>query len=423
MRRQGRVNGRKRAPCWSYTAGAKGHTVTVYERVPGGPLQARWFDPTLRDGRGGYRRIALGHRDQGKAETYALEQAAKLLEGRAELVEGTLARLFAMYQVHRTPHKSAGEQSEDARRTVLWTRGLGARKDPHKITRGEWERFIDARRSGAINRAGEPVPEVERRPVRDGTVRADCLWLRQVLGWGTTWRDGENGPYLVRENPVRGFGVPEEKNVRRPVASTDRYERIRGVSDRVMTEVRQDGKPVPLRSYLSEVLDVVQGTGRRVSAVLALRYENFVLAKSQKAPHGSIRWPGETDKMGKAWSAPITAAVRAALERVLRERPGIGAAYLFPSPAHPDRPVPYDVARRWLLEAERLAELPKQRGSLWHAYRRAWATSRKHLPLADVAQAGGWESTETLARCYQQPDDLTILAVVEGGRELREVEA
>ena len=34
--------------------------------------------------------------------------------------------------------------------------------------------------------------------------------------------------------------------------------------------------------------------------------------------------------------------------------------------------------------------------SLWHAYRRGWATSRKHLPDVDVAAAGGWKSTETL---------------------------
>ncbi len=139
-RGQGRVHRRKRAPCWSYTAGAKGQTVTAYERVPGGPLQARCFDATLRDGRGGYRRITLGHRDREKAKSYALEQAAKLLEGRAELVEGTIARLFAAYQTHRTPHKSAGEQSEDVRRITMWTRMLGARKDPHLITRGEWER-------------------------------------------------------------------------------------------------------------------------------------------------------------------------------------------------------------------------------------------------------------------------------------------
>jgi len=157
--------------------------------------------------------------------------------------------------------------------------------------------------------------------------------------------------------------------------------------------------------------------------VLQLRYQNLRLAKTKAAPHGAIQWPGETDKMGKDWAAPIDASVRAALDRVLRERPGIGTAYLFPSPLHPEQPTPYDMARRWLLEAEQLAKLPKQEGSLWHAYRRAWATSRKHLPVADVAPAGGWGSTETLQRSYQHLDDATILAVVLGGAELREVEA
>jgi hypothetical protein len=108
---------------------------------------------------------------------------------------------------------------------------------------------------------------------------------------------------------------------------------------------------------------------------------------------------------------------------VLRERPGLGAAYLFPSPAEPGEPVRYELARTWLLAAERLAEVPKQNGSSWHAYRRGWATSRKHLPDVDVAAAGGWKSTETLRRCYQQPDPATILAVVLGGVELREQQA
>ncbi len=407
----------KRPRPWSYTAGEKGYTVAVYERWPGGPLQARTFDATLRGGKGGYRCLSLGHRDRDKAEAYSHEQVAKLKEGRADLVEGTIARLFAAYETHRTGQKSAGEQSEDRRRIAMWTRMLGARKDPHLISRGEWERFIELRRTGAIDRLGQEVPESQkpedpkRKAVRDGTVRSDCLWLRQVLGWGTTWRERDgNGPYLMRENPVRGFKMPKEQNVRRPVASTDRYEAI----------MARAGEAHP---FLPALLTIVHGTGRRVSAVLKLRYENVELTKTRKHPHGAIQWPGETDKMGKAWAAPITADVRTALERVLRERPGIGAADLFPSPVHPEQAVPYDMARRWLLEAERLAELPKQSGSLWHAYRRAWATSRKHLPVADVAQAGGWESTETLARCYQQPDDVTILAVVEGAAALREVEA
>ena len=112
--------------------------------------------------------------------------------------------------------------------------------------------------------------------------------------------------------------------------------------------------------------------------------------------------------------------VRAALERVLRERPGIGAAYLFADPCNPSEPVPYETVRRWLVAAERLASVPRQRGSSFHAYRRGWATARKHLPVTDVAAAGGWKSVETIHRCYQQPDSRTMLTVVLGGAELRE---
>ncbi len=60
-------------------------------------------------------------------------------------------------------------------------------------------------------------------------------------------------------------------------------------------------------------------------------------------------------------------------------------------------------------------------GSLWHAYRRLWASARKDLPDVDVAQAGGWASLEALKRAYQQPDDATMLRVVMHRVELREV--
>lgn len=46
---------------------------------------------------------------------------------------------------------------------------------------------------------------------------------------------------------------------------------------------------------------------------------------------------------------------------------------------------------RWLAVADVKAELPRLEGSLWHAYRRKWASERKHHPLPDVAAADGWK--------------------------------
>ena len=291
--------------------------------------------------------------------------------------------------------------------------------DPADICLRDWEGFHDARLSGTIDARGEHVTgdPNPRRPVGPRTVEADLKWLKWVLNWATKWRT-ENG-YLLAENPVRGFEIPVEKNPRRPVASQGRYEAIRAVSDDVLVRVSRGGEVETVRSALSELLDLANGTGRRLSAICALRYEDLRL---DAGPHGAIRWPATTDKQGKASLVPISPLVRAAIDRVLAERPGTGAAYLFPSPADRAKPVSRHLADKWLRRAERLAGLEPQPGSLWHAYRRKWATERKHLPPTDVAAAGGWAGPETMQRAYQHADLATMLTVVLDTRELRDVE-
>ena len=96
-------------------------------------------------------------------------------------------------------------------------------------------------------------------------------------------------------------------------------------------------------------------------------------------------------------------------------------AYLFPAPTDTRRPWSRYHARDLLLVTERHAGLAPLEGSAFHAYRRAWATARKHLPLKDVAAAGGWKSVETLLRCYTQTDEETLLAVVTESRKVRSV--
>ncbi|HUP25675.1 MAG TPA: tyrosine-type recombinase/integrase [Thermoanaerobaculia bacterium] len=306
-------------------------------------------------------------------------------------------------------------QKADERRAEMWKAVLGADRDPHTIRMSDWERFIDLRSSGAIDARGREVPPKERRPVRARAVEADCNWLRWVFNWASKWRM-QSGHYLMRENPVRGYEAPREEDPRRPVATQDRFEAVRAKSDEVTMQTRW-GKRATQRSYLSELLDIVNGTGRRISAVCQLTYEDLRL---HARPHGAIRWPASTDKMKRESVVPISPQVRSALERILRERPGIGAAPLLPSPADATKPITRYLADKWLIEAEKLAELEPQEGSLWHAYRRKWATERKHLPDVDVAAAGGWKTVQTLKTAYQQADPDTMLRVVLGGAELRD---
>jgi integrase len=164
------------------------------------------------------------------------------------------------------------------------------------------------------------VKEHKRRSVGNRSVEADCNWLRWVFNWAAKWRM-RSGHYLMRENPVRGFEVPKEKNPQRPVASQDRFEAVRAVSDQVMMQSRW-GKRREDRSYLSELLDVANGTGRRLSAICKLRYEDLQL---HQGPYGSILWPASTDKSGRETVIPMSPVVRRAIDRILKERPGIGA--------------------------------------------------------------------------------------------------
>lgn len=325
-----------------------------------------------------------------------------------------LGSIFGLYLQYRTPRKSAREQRADARRIEMWTRFLGPAKHPGEITLGEWERFQDARRAGATDARGRFVAE-GRRPVGWRTVEADLKWLKWVLNWATRWRT-EDG-YLLSENPVRGFEIPREKNPRRPVATQDRYEAVRAASDRVLMQISHGDEPGTVRSHLSELLDLANGTGRRLSAICALRFEDL---RFEQPPHGAIRWPADTDKQGRESLVPISPAVRAAIERAIRARDGSASGYVFPSPTDPGRPVSRHLADKWLRQAERLAGLEPQKGSLWHAYRRKWATERKHLPPTDVAAAGGWAGPESMQRSYQHADQATMLRVVLGARDLEE---
>jgi integrase len=126
----------------------------------------------------------------------------------------------------------------------------------------------------------------------------------------------------------------------------------------------------------------------------------------------AILWRAESDKKKKEWKVPMPSALREELWSFRVKMGGAFGGLLFPSDTDRRQSIRRDVFAKWLRQAERKAGLPKLDGSLWHAYRRGWATSRKGLPTLDVAAAGGWSDVGTLLRCYQQPDDATMLAVM-----------
>lgn len=400
---------------WSWSAGEYGNTVTVYERKVGGNLYIRFADPGRASG---MVRRSLGHDDRSRAKAQAERIAAALREDAEMVREGriTLARVFALYEREKIGRLSTEQQKVAERRRIkMFTRFLGGGVNPTDLSLAEWESFTEARSTGRIGPRGkvEPDPD-EREGVKLGTVRHDLKWLRKVFRWATRWRAPRGGDHLMESNPLDGYELPQEPNTRRPVATRERYEKMRAAAKGL------EERPQVKVCYLLELLDLVAHTGRRIGAVRKLRYEDVRLEETERAPFGAIHWPAETDKTKAEWWTPINEEARAALDRVMEERPGIGRGWMFPAPRDRERPVSNSTVYKWFRKAEKDAELEHRDQGGFHEYRRMWATERKHLPHADVAEAGGWKDATTLQKVYQQADDEGVLrAVLEGG-ELRE---
>lgn len=165
---------------------------------------------------------------------------------------------------------------------------------------------------------------------------------------------------------------------------------------------------------LELALVIAEATGPRIGSIRQLRWDDWDFERH------AVRWRGATDKKKHDAVIPIPEAL---VNEVKALRVKLGGAFgvlVFPSAKDRNVPVSADSFNAWLEKAERHAELPKLKGGLWHPLRRAWATSRKHLPVADVAQVGGWRDVGTFLRCYTQADNDTMLAVMNEPKKVTE---
>ena len=188
----------------SYGSGEWGRNrVRVFPDPKTGLYQLEWRENGRRLTR------SLGHREWVRAKRHADEFAAGFaspdLNGKAEAEPEplTLGGLFDIYGEEVTPTK--GEL----------LRLFGRNRDPATLSQRDWDRFIRARRAGRIGPTGLPVS--------DRTVERDLRPLLAVLDWAARSRN-EAGRLLLDSNPLKGLGVPREKNPTRVVLSQAEYE-------------------------------------------------------------------------------------------------------------------------------------------------------------------------------------------------------
>ena len=157
-----------------------------------------------------------------------------------------------------------------------------------------------------------------RKAVRAGTVDGELRWLSSVFNFCRHHK--VHGKRLLQENPLHDVKWEREVNVRRPVASHQRFEATLEHVDTVDPAGR-----------LRCMLNLARYTGRRESAICKLRASDFLrdpdairaaLAamgfdenRADHMPHGAVRWTDENDKQGFATISPLGATARAALEQ------------------------------------------------------------------------------------------------------------
>lgn len=401
------------AKLWSYSTGEYGATVRAFERQPGGPLYLR-----LPSRAGGYVKRALGHRDRELARRQAAEAALELLAGhRPQGRSPELKVVLTLYHRHALAERGITEATRLQREQQrdLWLAVLGPDFRPEDITVEDWRRAAQLRLTGAVDARGNPVPEDERRPLRPDSVNHDLKYLRAALRWAAAWRPNRGQPPLLSRYPLGAAAFPtlRRREARRPVATVERYLRLRAVEHR-MSAVR-DGRRVSVPSYFREVLDLCVLTTRRISAVRRLTFDDVRWDRRPEddEPYGAILWSWQTDKVGKSRTIPMTPLIRDALERA-RAHPLFepDRIWVFPAPDAPTQPVGRSTLTRWLREAEQLAELEHLEHGGYHSFRRMWASRRRDRSIVDVAGTGGWESKEVLRDLYQHTDKRTMLDVL-----------
>ena len=327
----------------------------------------------------------------------------------------TLGQVFRLYFEHEVPlHVPKWNRTSHTRRELLeraWGRDMAVRD----ISQADVNHYAHRRRTGALR---PPKSRVEH--VRDGTIGGELQWASVVFRWAMGFR--VDGRPLLDSNPLAVLKRPKTKptDMRRPKADQDRYVRTMQHVDTVDPTGR-----------LGTMLTLARYTGRRENAICQLRVSDFLRTVEDVRtalgglgldeghaghfPNGGIRWRAEYDKMRHNHVTPLNRDARAALDAYLRQNPRLGEAPMFPSPRDQSSTLGTALAGRWLMRAEALAELPPLNHGRWHPYRRLWATERRHLPVQDVAAAGGWTNTQALVEMYQQAEPAKILEVIEVG--------
>lgn len=390
--------------------GERGMRIRLFEKRKGGPFyRAVWLPGE------GISQRALGTKDKDDALRLGKLLLSELLKGdvsHAKVKCLTLGRLWTLFStecLEFLDNKTRTRKDAAARARVLLAY-FGGEFPVAELTADDQRRYEQARLAGGI----ELKPGEKTRPSRARTPEADVVLLHAMLRWATTKRLSD-GRYLLDRNPLQNVRRLREKNKKQERATWERYQASMAAMQELHAKAVEDKDDAAATRWvrLRLALFLAEATGRRLGSIRQLRWEDFQYDRS------ILFWRAEADKKGYNWEIPMPPSFMEAIRTYQKELGAITGPVFAASNAK-DGIMDRHLFDKWLMVAERTAKLRKLDGAMWHAYRRKWATERKHLNPKDVAAAGGWKDIATLLEVYQQSDDASVLAVMSEPKKLRE---
>jgi len=365
-------------------------TVRIGEYVPSGTLHVFWWE----GGRQKSRALKCRRADLGRTTVQQVKEAKRLgseyikEKANAPSVRTTskagltLGQLADRYEADGFAGRTPGYKRDAVASIRRIATFLGADKALSDLWPTDVQKYVAHRLADGVTAAarGDVV-----------ALKIACNWAVEIQG-------------LLEVSPFARPGfkkvLPKKARQRRPVAKKDRYEKLKAVATR-------------FAPAFGVLLDLAWHTGHRIGALRTLQWKDVSLEQTDDAPCGSIRWYSDVrgDNKKHEHVVAMNEQAQAALRRWQKQCGGIGQQWVFPAPTDDTVPLGYHVAKKWLRQAETRAKVGHEKQGGWHMLRRGWATARKHLPIQDVAAAGGWLDTATPAQIYQQADDEMTLKV------------
>ncbi len=370
--------------------------VRVYERrdLPGLFMTMAW---DVVPGTGRRREVKLPDwmgRPEAKAlaEKIAAERRLEILTGKvaaARTAPATLNDVFARYFESAAAQDWSRQHAEDHRRSRdFWIGHFGRSFQAAQLTTAAVEKVARAARIRA-----KYSTRWEKRKLSN--LRAAIRWAHEKAR-------------MLDKNPLLGLSMPEYSPETDELLYTE-------------AETRKLWTPDPRVDWrVTLAVNVVVDTGRRVTAVLALRTTDVVVEGERVA----LRFAAETDKKRRSAIRPVSIETTGLLVRAMEESEVLESGLLFPTgrlgyQEARTRPWTKGAAIAGLHRAEEILGVERVRGRAFHGLKRRHITTAMEVSHGDASLVGdqtGNASRELVERVYRKASRRRLTGHVESVR-------